>query len=254
MDPLVKDSRPPPQPGTADTVEPGGVFAVLRTSAVKALPEAILVLVMGNIAVGMVGGIWHQMAPSLPPGMDGKTFSSAGHSLSSILSWKPIREHQFLIVYTIFFLHNLRLRLFGKPRLEPEDPADSEAWSERRRLVRGWFGVIVVNAFGAMLSALALYWAQQFSLSQFLWHAVLAPVGNFLQSLMASIFGASSASRLQDWISWYGANQFKFNFWLLYLAAICDDLGIPNLKTLGRWGWRRLLGKLTGAKCLTTGH
>ncbi|HWW01402.1 MAG TPA: hypothetical protein VNZ64_17025 [Candidatus Acidoferrum sp.] len=30
-------------------------------------------------------------------------------------------------------------------------------------------------------------------------------------------------------------NQFKFTFWFFYTAAICDDLGLPNFKTLGRY-------------------
>jgi hypothetical protein len=49
--------------------------------------------------------------------------------------------------------------------------------------------------------------------------------------------GAGSVGR---WYWWYGQNQAKFLFWLLYSAAICDDLGLPNYKTLIRWGGRRL--------------
>ncbi|MGO8700201.1 MAG: hypothetical protein ACLQVY_21130 [Limisphaerales bacterium] len=29
------------------------------------------------------------------------------------------------------------------------------------------------------------------------------------------------------------------NFWILYAAGVFDDLGVPNLKTLARWLWRR---------------
>jgi len=252
MDQTIKDSSPP-QTSATQTVEPVGIFGLLRTSAVKALPEAIFVLVMGNVAVELVGGIWHEMAPSLPPGVDGKTFSAAGHSISSLLQWPSIKEHQFLIVYCIFLLHNLRIRLFRKPWPEADSILEYQPSSDRKRFLRGWFGLIVGNAFGAMFSALALFWAQQFSLSQLFWHAVLQPVAAFLQSIAASLFGQSSASTFQNWISWYGENQLKFNFWILYLAAICDDLGIPNLKTLARWCWHRILAKCTGAKCLKDG-
>ena len=243
MDQILKDPSPP-EPSTADSVEPIGIFALLRTSAVKALPEAILVLVMGNIAVGLVGGIWYEMAPSLPPGMDGTTISSAERSVSSLIPWPSIKEHQFVIVYSIFLLHNLRLRLFAKPLPESENVLESQSSSARDRFLRGWFGIIVGNAFGAIFSAIALFWIQKFSLSQFFWHALLEPVVGFLQSVAGKFFGQSSAGTFQRWISWYSENQFKFNFWFLYLAAICDDLGIPNLKTLARWGWHRIKAKM----------
>jgi hypothetical protein len=50
-------------------------------------------------------------------------------------------------------------------------------------------------------------------------------------------------SKVKVWWSWYDQNQLKFNFWLIYLAAVCDDFGIPNLKSLVRWGWRKWRAK-----------
>jgi hypothetical protein len=44
---------------------------------------------------------------------------------------------------------------------------------------------------------------------------------------------------LGQWFSWYGDNQMKLNFWIIYLAGAFDDLGVPNYKTLARWAWRR---------------
>jgi hypothetical protein len=251
MEQPVKDSSPQ-RSSMPDTLEPVGILGVLRTSAVKALPEAIFVLVMGNVAVGLVGGIWHEMAPSLPPGMNGKALLAAERSVSSIIQWPSIREHQFLIVYSIFLVHNLRLRLFGNPTARQDDELEPTAREARRRFLRDWFRLIVGNAFGAMFSAIALFWVQQFSLSQLMWHAVLQPVVALLQSAASNLFGESSASAFQGWISWYGENQFKFNFWFLYLAAICDDLGVPNLKTFARWFWHRIKARITRArpKCL----
>jgi hypothetical protein len=246
MDQTVKDS--PQRSSTVDTAEPAGIFAILRTSAVKALPEAIIVLVMGNVAVGLVGGIFHEMVPSLPPGVDGKTFSSAGRSISSVIQWPSIREHQFLVVYLIFLIHNLRLRLFGKPTSAQEDELEPSARELRRTSVRSWFRLIVGNAFGALGSAIALFWVQQFSLSQLLWHAVLQPAVVLLQSAASTLFGQSAAGTFQSWISWYGDNQFKFNFWFLYLAAICDDLGVPNLKTLARLCWHLIKARIINSK------
>src|SRR5215472_8017361 len=92
---------------------PPSLIGSLRSSAIRALPEAVLVLVLGNVAVGIVGGIWHQMAPSPPPGIHGEALSSSKDSIASLVRWPSIREHQFLIVYLIFLVHNLRLCFSG---------------------------------------------------------------------------------------------------------------------------------------------
>ena len=60
------------------------------------------------------------------------------------------------------------------------------------------------------------------------------------QNLAESLLGKGSAGSFHDWASWYGDNQYRFTFWFLYLAAIGDDLGIPNFKTLGRWLGRKV--------------
>jgi hypothetical protein len=52
-------------------------------------------------------------------------------------------------------------------------------------------------------------------------------------------FGASNSASVGDWVSWYQGNQAKLYFWIIYLGGIIDDLGVPNFKTLARWGWRR---------------
>jgi len=47
-------------------------------------------------------------------------------------------------------------------------------------------------------------------------------------------------SHVKAWFNWYGDNQLRLNFWVIYLGAICDDFGIPNFKSLARWFWRRV--------------
>jgi hypothetical protein len=244
---MLKDS-PPQQPNADNAVEQRGVLGMLQQSAVKALPEAIFALVMGNVAIGLAGEIWRQMTPTLPPGVDGKTISAAGRSISSMFRWGAIREHQFLIVYCIFLVHNLRLSFFGSSSLGQAEAVSSSVSNTRRRFVRDWFRLIVVNAFGAVFSAIALYWVQRYSAGRLLWSMVLQPVFAVLQNAASSLFGSSASGTFQGWIAWYGENQLKFNFWFFYLAAICDDLGLPNLKTLGRWCWHRLQVKFLGAK------
>jgi hypothetical protein len=61
-----------------------------------------------------------------------------------------------------------------------------------------------------------------------------------LQSTAQQLFGASSGHQVNSWFEWYGENGFKFCFWVFYLGAICDDLGIPNFKSLGRWIGRKI--------------
>ena len=247
MSPVMKETRcesiaqPKPQGST-------GLLGTLRSSAIRALPEAVLVLVLGNVAVGIVGGIWHQMAPSPPPGIHGEALSASKDSIVSLVRWPSIREHQFLIVYLIFLVHNLRLCLFVRSSGSLSDSADSWDWQARRQLWRGWFGLIVANAFGAMFSAIALWWAQQFSLSRIVWQAVLQPVMTQFQVLAGHVFGQRLEHGMADWLNWYSANQFKFNFWFLYIAAICDDLGIPNFKTLGKALYHRIRSRFSPVK------
>jgi hypothetical protein len=237
-------NRPPSDSSSApDTSPRAGIIGLLWESAVKALPQAIGVIVLGNVAVGLVGGIWRQMAPTLPPGMDGSSLLTAQRSISSTIQSSAIKEHQFLIVYAIFFAHAVRVRLFGKSLAREDNATESTSYGATRQISREWFRVIVGNAFGALFSAIALFWVQKFSLSQAVWHAMLQPVITHLQNAASYLFGESLSGTGRRWAGWYGENQFKFNFWFLYLAAICDDLGIPNLKTLARMLWRKIRQK-----------
>jgi hypothetical protein len=91
-----------------------------------------------------------------------------------------------------------------------------------------------------MISAMVVNWAQQFTPTRLLFGSLLGSVWAGVQGMIQGVFGARGGDVLGAWVNWYGDNQLKFTFWALYLAAICDDLGIPNLKTLGRWLGRRV--------------
>jgi hypothetical protein len=105
-----------------------------------------------------------------------------------------------------------------------------------RRMSRDWFSLFVVNGFVAWVSAMVFGIVQQFSWTQILWNVISAALHPVFQMLVSLAPGANWLGR---WISWYGQNQVKFVFWLLYSAAICDDLGLPNYKTLFVWMRRR---------------
>src|SRR5262249_4227038 len=61
-----------------------------------------------------------------------------------------------------------------------------------------------------------------------------------IHRVLEFIFPHGAVRSTDSWVDWFGQNQARFDFWIIYLAAICDDLGIPSIKTLGRWLWRKI--------------
>jgi hypothetical protein len=107
-----------------------------------------------------------------------------------------------------------------------------------RRLSEQWFKLIVINALLALVGAMILQAVQQVSFVQLLWNIFRDSIFAVLQ-LIASAFPATVVNAVELQVAWYKANELKFIFWLLYTAAICDDLGLPNYKTVGRYLSRR---------------
>ena len=99
---------------------------------------------------------------------------------------------------------------------------------------------MVINAFIAFGAVVVVKVTQQFSLTHWLWQSVTDLLRSAIYG-MASLFPAGVESAVKSLTGWYDDNQFKCMFWLFYSAAICDDLGLPNYKTLGRFLWRRLV-------------
>jgi hypothetical protein len=69
-----------------------------------------------------------------------------------------------------------------------------------------------------------------------------------IHSITDALPGSGVIHGITSLFSWYGENQFKFTFWLLFSAGICDDLGLPNYKTLSRWIWRKLRRRSAGSR------
>jgi hypothetical protein len=226
---------------TAPSARPASFSNKLPTVVLEvagdAFINAILVLVLGKIAISLVGGIWGDMVPSAPPGFHHQF--EAEDSATPVHNWFSLSRNQlFLLIFFLIFCLKLWLRL------------SSRAPGNRKSALRkaaghvydNWFDLIVFNAFGAMISAMLVVWVQRFSPAQFIIGAVLGAFATALKHFTDAMFGAHRADALISLFSWYGANQLKFTFWLLYLAAICDDLGVPNLKTIAR-AWRRRLSR-----------
>lgn len=225
----------PPAPGDRD------VISILWESAVQAFVQAILVSVLGSVAMGLVGGIWGEMTPSLPPALAHRPLPEAPETKVSTPShvWPFFQQHRFgFIFFTLFGLQVWnRWRSLGASG--EAATGTTQAHHIASRLSEDWFHLLVGNAFGALISAMVLSWVQQFSYGYWIRRWAIDSALGTVHNLISSVLGASGTNSLGSWFGWYGENQLKLTFWVLYLAAICDDLGIPNVKTLGRWAWRR---------------
>ncbi len=208
---------------------------MLCDCAGEALVLAFLVQLFGGIALGIVGGLWHEMMPSLPPGLAGKPLPEA--EASSGWDFSFFRQHCFAVLFGVIFAGQVLGRLISHSPVEKHRNAGIWVRGILRRLSDQWFDLIVVNGFVALGLTIALGFAQRFSLTHLVWEFVSdlgRPLAQVLAKLWPGLYG-----RLEELFNWYSANQFKFTFWLLYSAAICDDLGLPNYKTLIRFVRRR---------------
>ncbi len=227
------------------------VVEVVFESAVDALVKTFLVLLFGSIAIGIASGVWRQMTPSVPPGYSRtpeleSTRTGALDALGTALD-----QHRFLVVFGFIFAASLWREL------GPWHNADEAGSKSRLRKIGGnlsrrWFELIVVNAFGAMIAAIVLAWVQQFSFVRLFFGWLLEALIAGCQNLIGLLLGPSRGESFRAWFDWYCDNQLKFNFWVFYLAAVCDDLGLPNFKTLGRWLGRRMRLRREAAKASKT--
>jgi len=222
------------------------ILAILRASAVKAFVTALLVCILGEVALGIIGDILSQMTPALPPL---SAVEPAAHTHDAwAAGWSSLKAHCLGILTAVFFVGLAGTRLAGfsaNPRVR-----DAAAGLKRisRRVSDHWFGSIVGNAFYALVLVFAMSLAQELSPSRWL----VAMVFDFLHPMahaLAGVFvGADATDALGHLLAWWNDNQIKFAFWTLYLAAIGDDLGLPNYKTLGRVLLRRLWGRFPGSR------
>ena len=200
---------------------------------------AFLVCILGSIAIGMLSGICGQMTPSPPPGWDGHPELTGAPTQWWHASRDAIHRHSFAVLFVALFLAKSALRLAHyatEPRLRS---IAAVVLRVTRRFSEHWFSLLVKNAFAAFIGVVVIQFVQQFSPTNWIWNAVMGVVGQIVGGA-ARLVGAGLPELVQRWLSWFGDNQTKFSFWLLYSAAICDDLGLPNYKTLARLAWKRV--------------
>lgn len=235
---------PQSQPVQTQPLTGSALIEMAWETAWEAAVRAFLVLLLGGIALGIVGDIFKQVTPSRPPVFGGKPVLEAedsGHSRatqSPHWHWTMGKEQQFLLVAGLFFVAGLWHRVGQRGGAVAAEPTRREKML--KRISENWFGMIVGNAFGAMIAAMMLIWVQRFSWSQICWQWLLGNVFSALEPVARFLLGASQTNFLGRLFAWYGENQFRFAFWFFYLAAIGDDLGVPNFKALARWLGRRL--------------
>jgi len=230
---------------SARPVGPAAIYDIVWKSAWTSLVSAFLATILGSIALEIVGGLCKEMSPSLPPGFSHQENAEAEPE-SSITHFHLsgfIQQHRFPIIYCVIFFTTAGVRLRDLFRGHVAPGRKSRLGKIARRLSENWFGLIVGNAFGAMVSAMILVWVANFSWILFLIHQVLGAFLPSLADIAGWVFGQRTGAAVQSWLHWYGENQLRFTFWILYLGGICDDLGVPNLKSLARWLWRRRRSK-----------
>ena len=227
----VPDTSTARLPDGGRTLTTGKAASILWDCAWEALILAFLVQLFGNIAIGMVGNVWSRMTPSLPPGLA----SEPGARSEAAPAFSLSSRERFGVIFAVLLLGLAAGRLMRYSR--NQERRNAVAWLTRvtRRVSADWFSLVIVNAFIASVMATVLQITGQFTLTKMLWHSLVQPV---IQA-MAGFLPDGPVGVIKGLANWFNANQLKFTFWLLYSAAICDDLGLPNYKTLGRYLSRR---------------
>jgi hypothetical protein len=209
---------------------------VLWESAWSALVLAFLAQLFGSIVVGMLGWMWDDMMPSLPPGLAPKPQLEVEPSCWNF-SW--FQQHRLALLFAAFFLVEALTRLAHHAGSDRQRKAAALILRLRRRASAEWINVIVVNAFGAFVTVLVIQITQQFTWIALVWSVIGGAILSLLHTLTSALPEGGIFHGIGALFNWYQENQFKFLFWFLYAAAICDDLGLPNFKSLGRYLWRR---------------
>jgi len=223
---MAPDSKNQPAPSSARNSAFDDLFEITVDAAIK----AFVLVILGNVAVQLVGSVAGRMIPSAPPG-----FASGMEAPSAwIVWWTAIKGIKFYIAFFVLFFLGVRARFIAGEIPTGEQAKGADRWERvRRRFADNWFVSLVGNAFVAMALASVVLAISNFTVWYWFWHWV----GGLIP--LESILGERWANRLQPWWDWYDHNQLKFNFWLIYVGAVADDMGLPNLKSLGRRAWRR---------------
>jgi len=172
----------------------------------------------------------------MPPGMEQKPRLEAEPG-GWDFSW--FQQHRFALLFAVFFLVESATRLARHGGNKRQRKAAAVVRRLQRRVSAEWFTVLIVNAFTAFVAVLVIQITQQFTWTALVWSVVGEAIQALAQMVASALPGGGLLRQLSAFFTWFQENQFKFLFWFLYAAGICDDLGLPNFKTLARYLWRR---------------
>jgi hypothetical protein len=227
------------------------VFEILWVTAKEAFFMAFTVGILGSIAIGILSGICGQMTPSLPPGLDGHGALAESSAQWWHASKDAIHRHSFALLFLAIFVLKSALAFAHYSKDPGLRKAAARVLRATHRISRDWFGLLIKNAFAAFVGVLVLQFVQNLSLTHLLWEAVKG-VFEAMIGAPSRLLGIGLSDLVGRWLEWYGDNQTKFSFWLLYSAAMCDDLGLPNYKTLARRLWERAFKTSEGQKATSS--
>ena len=238
----VEGVQPEPcqdRPACARQLTPAALWEAAWASAWEAAWQAFMVQLLGGLAVGIAAGLCRGMVPSMPPGFAVKP-DAESDSAPAARNWHHLfYQYQFAVIFGILFTGKFLARLASYSAGVHHHAV--VAWFRRfsRRLSNNWFGLIVGNAFTAWVTVVVLQWTQQFSWTHWIWQGIWDVFQPAFHSAISGLPGSGWFQKVGRLFSWYNQNQLKFTFWFIYMAGICDDLGLPNLKTFVRWLRRR---------------
>ncbi len=163
--------------------------------------------------------------------------SDPGSKGALYIWWNAVISIKFYLLFAVLLYLSLREKYFSAGGVIK---ADRSRWRRiGQRFSENWFGSLVGNAFLAMALATVLAAVPKFSAWQRAWQWLTDFAGSQFEIVTGGPEASGWMTQVRTWFAWYGDNQLRFNFWVIYLGAMCDDFGIPNFKSLARWLWRR---------------
>ena len=212
-------------------------FRIVKDGAIKAIIVTFLVMLLGNIALGIVSSIIRDQIPSMPPITSSIQLEVSTRNGFIEKLWVSSKAHGSSILFGAFFIFITGTRLAGYSDNTRMRKIAAWCLKKYRHVSNHWFGSIVGNAFYASAMVTVLAFSRFFNFDQWLIHFLLDRFRPLMEWLGQLLLGAAIMDYVNVWISWYGHNQAKFAFWALYLAAIADDMGLPNYKTIIHHLW-----------------
>ncbi len=161
---------------------------------------ALLIRIVGGVTLEVVGDLWHEMTPSMPPGLAPAPVAEAQPPSPA---WQGLRHlfqhHSYAIIFAIVFLIRGTSRLRHYSGDETEEDAAVQVRLLCRRLTRRWIRLVVVNAFVAFGGAIALQFMQQFSLTSFVWQFLGDLFHPVIHTIAQLVPGSGTIGRLASW-------------------------------------------------------